>query len=172
MNVVPKVLRDLRNAVLNMIARGVVNLVSDTPALQELQVSLLAGEVRGRVERFQDYGFTSVPLPPDADGAPEAVCAAIGGARAHMVALAVDDRRHRLRGLMAGEVALYSDEGDSIALKRNGRIELAAGQTLEVTAGNCTLTIGPTGISMEATGEIDLTCDSFRVTTSGGVLEA
>lgn len=107
-----------------MIGRGIVRLVSDAAKLQELQVELLAEEVRGRAERFQDYGFTSHPLA----GA-EAVVASVGGSRSHLVVIRVDDRRYRVRELEPGEVAIYTDQGDRIVLQRDGNI-LVQGSTL------------------------------------------
>lgn len=48
--------------------------------------------------------------------------------------LVVSDRRYRLPGLQAGEVALYTDEGDRVVLKRGRVIELET-LTLKITAG-------------------------------------
>lgn len=76
-------------------------------------------------EYFQHYGFTSRPL---ADG--EMVVIREGN---HIVAIASDDRRYRL-ALEAGEVALYTDEGDKIHLRRGRRIEVVAGAKVVVTS--------------------------------------
>ncbi|MCT2388796.1 hypothetical protein [Erwinia pyrifoliae] len=38
--------------------------------------------------------------------------------------ITVADRRYRLTGLKSGEVAMYSDEGDSIVLRRGNRVEV------------------------------------------------
>jgi phage baseplate assembly protein V len=110
-----------------MVGRAVVKLVSDAGALQELQLQLLADEVRSRAERFQNYGFTSVPLP----GA-EAVAVSVGGSRSHVVVVAVDDRRYRLKDLQPGEVAIYTDQGDRIVLKRDGQIEVVASTRVRI----------------------------------------
>lgn len=112
-----------------MIGRAVVLLVNDATKLQGLQVSLLADEVREDVERFQEYGFTSHPHP----GA-EAVAACVAGSRDHVLVIAVDDRRYRLRNLAQGEVAIYSDEGDKIVLKRGGIIEMTAATQVVITS--------------------------------------
>lgn len=111
-----RLLRPLRTQLSNMVARAVVRLADDAKKMQVLQVVILDGETREGVERFQPYGLTSVPL----DGA-EAVVLAVGGRRDHLLAVVVDDRRHRKKDLAAGEVALYTDEGASVHLKR-GRI--------------------------------------------------
>lgn len=120
-------LQRVMNPIKLMFGRAVVLLVQDTLKLQGLQISLLADEVRDNVERFQNYGFTSHPLP----GA-EAVAASVAGNRGHVVVIAVDDRRYRLRGLAAGEVAIYSDEGDKVVLKRGGVIEVTAATKLRL----------------------------------------
>lgn len=116
-----RALQPMRQRLALMLSRAVVLLVDDDKSLQSLQVSLLADETRDDVERFQNYGFTSRPLP----GA-EAIAGAIAGMRDHVVVLAVDDRRYRLRGLQGGEVAIYTDEGDKLVLKRGGVMEMTA----------------------------------------------
>jgi phage baseplate assembly protein V len=119
----------LRAAIRMMVARVVVLLVDDAPKLQGLQVSVLADETREGVERFQQYGFTSHPLP----GA-EGIAVGVSGSRDHLVVLAVDDRRYRLKSLQAGEVAIYTDEGDKIVLKRGGVIELTSATKVSIVA--------------------------------------
>lgn len=111
------------------IGRGVLNVVDDALRLQGLQITALADETWDRVERFQEYGFTSNPLP----GA-EAIIASVGGRRNHAVAVAVDDRRYRKRNLLAGEVALYTHLGDYIHLKNGRIVEIVAGTRVRAVA--------------------------------------
>jgi phage baseplate assembly protein V len=117
-----------------VVARGVVRLVNDALLVQGLQVTVLDGEV-AQVQRFQEYGYTSVPLA----GA-EAVLAAVAGARSHLVAIAVDDGRYRLKNLVDGEVALYTDEGDTIHFQRGRIIAVNAGNAINVSAPQVTVT--------------------------------
>lgn len=112
-------LQALWRMVHGMAARCVLRLVNDGLMMQAVQVGLLADETADDIERVQNYGMTSVPLP----GA-EGVCLFLGGDRAHGVIIAMDDRRYRLKGLKGGEVALYTDEGDSIVLKRGHEIHV------------------------------------------------
>lgn len=126
---VSELLRDVRARVANMFARGVVRRVDDSKKMQIVQVDLLAEETRDGVERVQQYGFTSVPLA----GA-EAFAVFLGGVREGGAVLAVDDRRYRLTGLQAGEVALYTDQGDKVVLKRGGTIEVTAATKVVVSA--------------------------------------
>lgn len=122
-----RLLAPMGRRIMLSIGRGILRLVDDAAPLQIVQVSLLAEETRGGVERVQQYGLTSNPLP----GA-DVVLLAIGGSRDHPVAIAIDDRRHRLTGLQPGEVAVYSDEGDSVVLKRGRIVEVTAGTRLDI----------------------------------------
>jgi phage baseplate assembly protein V len=118
-----------------VVSRAVVRRVNDALKLQGLQITLLAGETRDEVERFQQYGFTSVPK----DGA-EAVALSLGGNRDHCVVIAVEDRRYRLKGLAGGEVALYSSvNGQTIILRQDGRIEVRAPALDIVVTGDATV---------------------------------
>ncbi|AGC43251.1 phage assembly protein [Myxococcus stipitatus DSM 14675] len=118
----------LRNLIANVVARGFLRRANDTGRLQTLQVDVGAGETR-EVERFQNYGFTSVP-PAGA----EAAVVFVGGRRDHGIAVAVDDRRCRLAGLEQGEVAVYTDQGDKVVIKRGGVIEISATTKVVINA--------------------------------------
>lgn len=133
-------LEPLRARVASMVARGVVSLVNDSPRMQELQLQLLAGETADGAERFQDYGFTSVPLPPNGDGEAEAVVVCPMGSRDHPIVVAVGDRRYRLTGLEAGEVAIYDDLGGKIHLTREGMI-LSDPAFVKIEVGASSLTV-------------------------------
>lgn len=98
-----QILRDIKTRVMMSLARGVVRAVNDAGGIQLVQVDLLDEELRGGVERVQNYGHTSVPL----EGA-LAVAAFLGGNRDHGLAIAVDDRRHRVKGLQPGDSCLYT----------------------------------------------------------------
>lgn len=128
MNGMDRLLGPLKRRIMLMIGRAVVELVNDGVKLQGLQISLLEGEVRANVERFQNYGITSHPLP----GA-EAIAASVMGNRDHCVVIAVDDRRYRLQGLEAGEVALYDDLGQKVHLTRTGIVIDGAGHSMTIT---------------------------------------
>ncbi|ATG74323.1 phage baseplate protein [Zobellella denitrificans] len=113
--VLNRVLGPLQRRLRLMVSRAVVRLVDDAFARQNLQLSLLAGEGADGVERFQNYGHSSVPLA----GA-EAVVVAVGGKRQHLVALAVEHKGHRPTGLEAGDSVLYHHEGHMLRLTKEG----------------------------------------------------
>ena len=119
----------LANRVRLTVGRAVLAAINDGTKLQSVQVELLQGEVRDNCERFQDYGFTSHPFP----GA-EGVGLAVGASRDHVVLVAVADRRFRLTSLEQGEVAIYTDEGDKIVLKRGNQIEVVAATKVSIVS--------------------------------------
>lgn len=120
---IQKIVAPLQRRVMLMIGRAVINAVTDDAKMQMLQVSLLSDEVREGVERMAEYGFSSVPKP----GA-QALIACVGGDRGHGVVIATGDARYRIKSLSPGEVALYTDEGDKIVLKRGKIIEVTTDQ--------------------------------------------
>ena len=105
----------------NMVARGKVLAVNSLGKLQVLQLGLLAGETKDRVEHLEPFGFTAKPLP----GA-EHVTLFLDGDRSHGVTVVVADRRYRLQGLQDGEVAMYDAFNNKIHLKADGTILMTA----------------------------------------------
>lgn len=129
---------------------GAVKLVKSDAKTQTVQVALTKEFVIDNVPHIEPYGFTA---HPQADA--ECLVVNVGENGERPVAVVIGGRTCRLQGLQAGEVALYTDEGDEIRLKRgheivvktskfvidaaeidlNGAVKVA--QTLEV-AGNIT----------------------------------
>jgi phage baseplate assembly protein V len=104
---------------MNMTARGIIADTNDDPGMQRVQVSLLYEEQKVAVERFQNYGFSG-----HAPRQSEVIVLFMGGGRDHGVVVGTDDRNSRFTGLAEGEVAIYTDEGDSIVLRRNNTVEV------------------------------------------------
>ncbi|OXI36775.1 phage baseplate assembly protein V [Burkholderia aenigmatica] len=108
--------------------RAVISLcASDTP-VQLAQVDGLAGETTPDVEVFQHYGITSNP-----PAGSMAVVVPLGGKTSHSVIVATEHASYRLAGLQPGEVAIYTDEGDSIVLRRGRVIDITT-ETLNIKA--------------------------------------
>lgn len=156
MEQIKKLIAPLQRRVMLMIGRAVIKAARDDGGMQTVQAEALRGELRDGVERFQNYGFTSVPMP----GA-EAVLVSVMGNREHAIAIAVDDRRSRKKNLQPGEAAIYTDEGDYILLKRGKIIEVKAGNTVNVTAPAVNV-IG----NLSVTGNISA---SGNISADGGV---
>lgn len=124
----------LFDRVMNLVTRGIITRVNDTPDMQTAQVSLFADEAKDEVERFQPFGLTSVPLP----GA-ECVVLFLGGARDHGVIVAVDDREYRPTNAAPGEVVVYGVKNNVFRLKPNGDILIETtepGGTIRMAADN------------------------------------
>jgi phage gp45-like len=137
-----------RNSLLEMSGRAMhqavrftLNKGMDQLMMQELHFDGMNSDGRDKVERVQNYGFSSTPLPRDVqEGAQKAVAAVagavggsggailgaaaegiamfMGGQRNHPVVIGVDDRRHRPMGLLPGENAQYDDIGQMTLLRR------------------------------------------------------
>ena len=133
-------IRDLFRRVRLMVGRAVLAAVDDTLRMQTVQLEGLSGEVLDRVERFQQYGFSSHPHPEA-----EVLLLAAGGIRQHPIAAAVDDRRYRPTGIEEGEVVLYTDED-----KKNPfhRIHFRRGRIIELRCGATVLKLEPAGMTL------------------------
>lgn len=143
-----RILSGLARRIRMLVARGVVSLVNDGAKVQGIQLLVLGDPVNA--QRFQEYGFTSVPL----QGAEVAV-AAMSGVASHLVVLATEDGRYRPNSLQPGQVALYTDEGDQIVFERGRVIAITAGNALNVTAPQVTVTAS-TKVTLD-TPEVDVT---------------
>ena len=147
----------------NMIARGTVTLVDAATKMQSLQLRLLAGESKDKVEHFEPYGFTSQPNP----GA-ECLALFLDGDRSHGVVVCVADRRYRVKGLTTGEVILHDDQGQSVYLMRGGiRLTDKAGSTVQMNGDGSGAMTFAAGLTINANSKIvgtlevtqNLTCD-------------
>jgi phage baseplate assembly protein V len=121
-------------------SKAVLELVKDSAGLQQVQVSLLAGEVTDGAEHMQPGGLTHVPLP----GA-EGVYLTIGGVRDDGVVLAMSNRGNRVQGMQPGETALYSSGALPITIK------LLIDGTLEIESP-LKVTVKSPGIELSASG--------------------
>jgi phage baseplate assembly protein V len=124
-----------------MISRAVIKTIDDSTKIQTLRIKLLTDELHDGAEHYQTYGFTSYPFP-----GMEALVCCVEGIRANPVVVAIGDRKFRLKSLETGEVALYTDEGDTLIFKR-GRKIVATTTTFEVNADS---------INLNASGDINM----------------
>lgn len=153
-----RALAPLARGLQNLFSRGVVSAVNSALKMQTVQIQLLTGEGKDNVEHFEPYGYTSHPQV----GA-EQVTGFVDGDRSHGVVLIVADRRYRLTGLAAGEMAIHDDQGQKVHLTRTGIVIMGAGKPVLITDTpkvrmECDL---------EATGEIKDRCDSDGMTLEG-----
>lgn len=144
--------------------RGVIQSVFEG-VIKRFSASGRPDETITNREYFQHYGFSSVPLA----GA-EAILVQEGN---HIVMIASDDRRYRV-GLEAGEVCLYTDEGDQIRLKRDKEIYIKSGNKLtaeianEVNVTAKTATVTAADLIHLKSKAIVLECESLNILSSSG----
>ena len=134
---VQKLIAPLQRRLRLIADRAIVTLVNDSLQRQGLQLKVLADETADDVERFQNYGHTSVP-----PAGSEAIVLGIGGARAGLVAIAVEDKSVRPKDLEAGDNCLYHLEGHRIILRKDGLLELEA-KTVIINASEKLTMISP-----------------------------
>ena len=111
---------NILNRIISLISLGRIHLVNDE--VQTLQATFLKNDTR-ECKRFQNYGFTSHPL----EGM-EVLSISRGGDSSQTLIIGIGDSQYRLKPLEKGEVALYTDEGDKIHLKRGNKIEIKTGK--------------------------------------------
>ena len=140
---VERLTQGLRNRVLLMVGHGVLKLIDDSTKIQEVQLGLMRGELRDRVERFQQYGFTSVPLP----GA-EAIAVFVKGDRSHGAVVATDDRRHRPRGWAPGEAGMYTAFGQLLKMDAAGNLHITVPGDIVLNAGGSVRTTAADNVEL------------------------
>jgi phage baseplate assembly protein V len=126
-NFLKRAMQPLKDRVLLMAGRAILMAVKDDKAIQQVQVSALAGETMDKVESYQQFGFTSNP-PPGTEG----IILALGGNRENMVLIATDNRELRKKNLEKGESAFYTHDGTYIYLKKDGQIEIKTATKITV----------------------------------------
>lgn len=110
-----------------MVDRAVLRIVTDSTQRQQLQIQTLAGETDSDVERWQNYGHTSVP-----PAGSEALTLALGGNRSNLVVICAEDKAVRLKDLKPGDSALYHLDGHFFKLTTGKKGELIADE-LEIS---------------------------------------
>ena len=103
----------------NFISTSTLKIVNDKTKTQTCQLELFSGEIKEKVERWQQYGITSVPLPET-----EALCIAAGGERDRVYIVATEDKDYRPVSLKSGEVALYTNEKDKLHFQNGNKVLL------------------------------------------------
>ncbi|KXA78998.1 phage baseplate protein [Bordetella pseudohinzii] len=98
--------------------RAVIARVNSGPSVQLVSGQGVAGEQLRDNELFQHYGFTSCP-----PSGTMAITLPLGGKTSHGVIIATEHATYRLVGLQEGELAIYTDEGTKMVIKRGRVIE-------------------------------------------------
>jgi len=118
---IQEVKRHIARAVQNirLAFRGKLTSTNSAPAIQLAQVAGLSDELLQNVELMQHYGFTSHP-----PAGTECVVLPLGGRNGHGIIVSTEHGDYRVKSLKSGELAIYTDEGDSMIFKRGRLIEV------------------------------------------------
>ena len=164
-------LTKLANRIFMLFGKALINTVDDTTAIQLVKISGLADEVQDKIERVQNFGFTS--NPPEGS---ESLVACIGGNRDHTVVIASDSSEHRKKNLKPGETAVYDKNGNYIYLKEDGSVEISASGGVVIDGdvqinGNLTVSgdIETMGNVSTALTDLNGLYADFLIHTHGGV---
>lgn len=107
------------------VGKALLKAVKDDGQIQLVKITGLADETQEDVERVQPYGLTTNP-PLDS----EAVVVYMNGNRDHGVVIVTDSGEYRIKNLVSGEVAVYSQFGQIILLAADGTIKVTASETI------------------------------------------
>ena len=140
-----------------MIRKGYITKTKDNEGMQAIDGIALHGDEHSDIERFQNYGFSSVPLDDDGNGAAETVLLESHGVT---VAVCADDRRFRPTALNQGDVIVYCSDDSTIG----HRVLLKAGESPSTL-----ITIGSSQIEMLPNGQINITASAQVHITSNVV---
>ena len=134
----------------------------DQQTLRAALDSILEGEPAARVKLFHPYGFISRALP-----GMEVLVVPIGGSSANLAYVGSNDSEFRPQDLEEGEGGLYSDEGDTVLLRRGKRIEIKSDGTITIDAQQLVEILGPL-IEAKAVGAVQALCNEVFLARYNG----
>lgn len=163
-----KLFRPWKNRILLLVGRGILLATKDSTDIQQLQVTLLAGEVKDQVELMGHFGLAS-HAPKNSD----VVMLSVGGNRDHGIVISTESREFRFKNLGEGEVALYSKDGDYVHLKNGNVIDIKT-KTLNIDAETAVNITSP-DVAITATGGVNITTPEITASkkiTAGDDIES
>jgi phage gp45-like len=123
----------LKNKMVNMIARAVINAIKDDGEIQRAQINL-GGDLIDDVPIYFPHGFSSF----SSGKSQEAIVLKPEGISENAIILAVTDRENRFKKLKQGQTVIYADDKTYILLskddKNGGTIEIKSSGKLLITA--------------------------------------
>lgn len=160
------------------LSRGILKAVnSNADPVQKLQLTALANDTRTDVERAQEFGFDSYPVP----GTAETIQLSFNGNQDQTVVICVQDRKlrptdgvegesiqyskndkdtpHRVHLKADGSTHILAKEGNSIVLKADGSIEItgsASNQSIILKADGSIINLSGTSQIKNDGGKIAL----------------
>lgn len=157
---VHNMLERLQRKVAMTIAPVIITATDDSGPVHRAQV-----RVNGTPERIDNvavsqlYGFASHAM-----AGTDATAIFVGGDRSNVVIVSTGNQKARKRGLATGEVALYTDEGDYVLLRRGKIVEVVAQEQCTITTRTATIKasdkVRVEAPRLECTGDIIDNCDT------------
>lgn len=139
---IDRLLEPIRNRVRMLLCKAILTIVDDSNDIQLLQVDLAKNSSKDRIQRAQQYGFTSNPKVGS-----QVVLAFLNGNRDHGVALSVDDARYRVKALPEGGVAIYDYDVNIIKLTEANGILIEAPNKKVIIKASGDIEIGNTALT-------------------------
>lgn len=107
---------------------------------QRVQLNGLSGETLTDIERFQEYGLETYPIP---GATSEAVLLSLDGSRDNCFVVVIQDKEYRPTDLSEGDVCLYGkkdvdNQKHRVHLKANGNVEILVDSGYTISIGNGT----------------------------------
>lgn len=129
-----------------------------------VDIEMVSGDVRSRVELLQPNGFTAVP----GIGA-GVVVMEIGGQRGHLVAMAGDDPALRVTDAGPGEIGIRDARGQQVVFRDDG-VQISGALKITVESSGEVVVIAPTIRLGSASANKLVALDGDPVTTGGNVI--
>ena len=155
---VNKVVAPVAQQLKNKILLGILTALDDSGPVQLVQASILADEAKAAINRPQNYGFYSNPIPKDTT---EVVLVSVLG-KDHMLAMVVDDPEGHVPDRAPGDVYMRDAvHGNEVWIDtENNKVKVVATGTVDVVA------VGK--ITLQSQTQIHL--DAPSITTSCGTI--
>ncbi len=129
-DLIKKITNPLFERIISIVSICTINKTNDDTNTQTAQCEFFKDDPRENLERWQNYGMTSVP-PNGSEG----ICLFLGGERDNGFIIATEDKDSRPTGLKTGEVCIYTIEKDHIYFKKDNLIEIKT-KSLDVQSEN------------------------------------
>ena len=150
----------LRNRIRLLVGRAIIGAVHSAGSDNGLSidVSLAGGEQHTDVPLMQHYGLSAKPRK-DA----EAVIIFLGGARDNGIAIATQGKTSSLPSLNDGEVALYSEFGQTIILKKDGSVSVTPKSGKGISLNSDVVISGDLSVSKGISASDDVTAGTISL---------
>ena len=151
-------IRRLWHRVQSIVARARLPLVDDAGPIQLVQTRIIGDEVKDKVPRMAEYGFSSNP-PTGSD----AIVLFLAGERSSGVVIATGNQRYRFKGLASGDVVVHDDRGRHVLFSADGIIVEGNTDPIRVQTESDIIATSGGNITLQASGKIKLQAPTVEI---------